>query len=104
MIKTVLGATAMALAITFVAGFAHAGPIGNACMKSDRKAANSAVCGCIQKVADASLRNSDQRRIAGFMVDPQKAQDVKMSKSDSDDAFWERYKVFGEQAELFCAR
>lgn len=103
MMKTVLGATAVALAITVVAGMAQAGPIGNACLKSDRKAATRSLCGCIQQVADASLRGSDQRRIAGFMADPQKAQDVKMSKSDSDDAFWDRYKIFSEQAQMVCA-
>lgn len=79
------------------------GPIENACLRSDRKQASRQLCGCIQQVADMTLRGSDQRRVAGFFRDPDKAQDVKMSTRSSDDAFWERYQAFGEQAEAFCA-
>lgn len=103
MIKTVLGATAMALVISFVAGFAHAGPIGNACMKSDRKAVNSALCGCIQQAADMTLSTGDQRRVAKFFNDPEAVQKVKLSDTDSDDAFWKRYRNFSDTAQGVCA-
>jgi hypothetical protein len=103
MIKTVLGATAVALAISFVAGFAHAGPIGNACMKSDRKAVSRALCGCIDQAADMTLSPSDQRRVAKFFNDPEAVQKVKLSDTTNDDEFWKRYRNFGDTAQAFCA-
>ena len=92
--------TALALAI---AAPSFAGPIESACLRSDRKAANRTLCGCIQQVADMTLRGGDQRRAAAFFRDPDKAQQVKMSKRNNDDAFWDRYRAFGEQAEAYCA-
>ena len=92
-----LAVSATVLLATAAPSFA--GPIENACLRSNRKEASRALCGCIQQVADMTLRGGDQRRAAGFFKDPDKAQQVKMSKRDSDDAFWERYKAFGEQAE-----
>ena len=82
---------------------ALAGPIETACNRSDRQAASRSLCDCIDKVADMSLRGNDQKRVASFFKDPEKAQEVKMSKRDSDDAFWDRYKAFGAQAEAYCA-
>jgi hypothetical protein len=79
------------------------GPIQSACLNSGRSQASRQLCGCIQQVADMTLRGSDQRRAASFFRDPERAQKVKMSKSAADDAFWERYSAFGEQAEAFCA-
>ena len=102
MIKTVLGATAVALAISFLAGFAHAGPIGNACMKSDRKAASRALCGCIEQAADMTLSGEDQRRVAKFFNDPEAVQKVKLSDTDRDDEFWKRYRSFGDTAQALC--
>jgi hypothetical protein len=95
-------AVCTAFALTFAAP-SFAGPIESACLRSDRKAANRALCGCIQQVADMTLRGGDQRRAASFFRDPDKAQQVKMSKRDNDDAFWDRYKSFGDQAEAYCA-
>lgn len=92
--------TAFAIAI---AAPVVAGPIESACLRSDRQQANRQLCDCIQQVADMTLRGTDQRRAASFFRDPEKAQKVKMSKSATDDAFWERYQAFGEQAEAFCA-
>lgn len=80
-----------------------AGPIERACLNSDRRAANRQVCGCIQQVADMTLRGADQRRAARFFADPDSAQDVRMSKSDRDNEFWDRYKAFGAAAESQCA-
>ena len=41
---------------------ASAGPIESACMRSGREAASRALCGCIQQVADMTLKGGDQRR------------------------------------------
>jgi hypothetical protein len=102
MTKPILLATCVAFALPLLATAAAAGPIERACLRSDRDAANRAMCGCIQDVADQTLRGSDQRRAATFFKDPDKAHKVWMSKSKSDDAFWERYKAFGAQAEAYC--
>lgn len=98
------------LTAAFAAGFAalgalaaSAGPIDNACMRSGRDAANRALCGCIQQVADMVLNGSDQRRAAKFFSNPDMAHKVWVSQSAADDAFWERYKNFGSMAEAYCA-
>lgn len=96
--KTILLAAGLAV----LSSAAFAGPIDKACIRSDRKASNRSLCGCIQQVADMTLSNSDQRRAATFFSDPEKAHKVWMSKSRGDDAFWDRYKAFGEQAEAYC--
>jgi len=101
--KTIPGATAVALAMTVLAGAAIAGPIGNACMKSDRKAVNSALCSCIEQAADMTLSAGDQRRVAKFFNDPEAVQKVKLSDTDSDDAFWKRYRNFSDTAQGVCA-
>jgi hypothetical protein len=100
MTKTLIAATLLALALPMAA---MAGPIENACNKSDRKASNRALCGCIQQVADMTLRSGDQRKAAAFFKDPDQAQKVRMSKRDSDNEFWARYKNFGETAAAYCA-
>ena len=104
MMKPVLLAASAALVFAMSGGFAAAGPIERACMGSERKAANRAVCSCVQQVADMTLRGGDQRKAASFFKDPDRAQKVRMSKSDNDNDFWRRYKAFGEQAEVYCAR
>jgi hypothetical protein len=91
-----------AVGLTFVASSAMAGPISNACMQSNRTSASNSLCACIQRVADGTLRGSDQRRAASFFRDPDKAQQVRMSKSRNENAFWARYKLFGQQAESSC--
>lgn len=103
MSKTVIWAGLAALVMTFTAGEVLAGPISNACMKSARRAASPALCGCIQQVADAMLPGADQRRAATFFRDPDKAQQVFLSQKRADDAFWERYKAFGARAEASCS-
>ena len=95
------GITAVAMMV--LAGAAQAGPISSACNMSSRSAATPGLCGCIQRVADQTLRSSaDQRRVATFFRDPDKAQVVRMSQRQSDDAFWERYVAFGQRAEASC--
>lgn len=102
MIRPILLAAAAALAIPVLSPMtAEAGPIRNACLRTDK--GNRSVCSCIQQVADMTLRGADQRRAAKFFSDPDKAQDTFLSQRASDDAFWERYKAFGAQAEAYCA-
>ena len=91
-------------AVILTAPLAVAGPIDNACVRSERGARNPALCGCIQQVADMTLSRADQRRAAVFFRDAQQAQDVRMSKSGADNQFWGRYKNFAATAEAYCAR
>lgn len=100
--RAILTSVALCATIIIPAG-ALAGPIEAACMSSDRRAANRALCGCIQQAADMTLRGADQRKAARFFRDPDRAQQVRMSKSDSDNEFWARYRSFGAAAETLCA-
>lgn len=93
-----------AAAVILTTPLAIAGPIDSACVKSDRSARSGRLCGCIQQVADQTLSRSDQRRAARFFRDAEEAQQVRMSKSSADNAFWARYKRFAATAEAYCAR
>ncbi|MFZ5749948.1 MAG: hypothetical protein ACOY5U_02660 [Pseudomonadota bacterium] len=84
------------------AGPALAGPIEAACLRSERSGGNRAICGCIQQVADMTLTGSDQRLAARFFSDPDRAQEIRQSDRRSHEAFWERYRNFGETAEVYC--
>ena len=86
-----------------MADVASAGPIQNACLQAGRQGASPALCGCIQQVADITLQGSDQRRAAAFFKNPDKAQAAHMSRTQDDDAFWQRYVIFGQQAEIACS-
>jgi hypothetical protein len=82
---------------------AWAGPIERACNRSDRDGATRRMCSCIQSVADQNLSGGDQRRAAAFFSDPDRAQDVRVSDTARDEAFWQRYVAFGELAEAYCS-
>lgn len=101
--KQTIRVAAAALLVPLMMTIAQADAIERACNRSDRDAANRAVCACIQQVADTSLSSADQRRAAGFFNNPDKAQDVRLSDTTRDDAFWERYMAFGQKAEAYCA-
>lgn len=103
MTKILIGAAFAAVSLICVAGNAAAGPIEGACLQSNRSAANRSLCSCIQQVADITLGGSDQRLAASFFKDPDKAQKIRTSQNQRDDAFWQRYTVFGQQAKLACA-
>ncbi|MEM7471289.1 MAG: hypothetical protein AAF340_08050 [Pseudomonadota bacterium] len=79
------------------------GPISAACNRSDRRNANPRICGCAQTMADRNLSDSDQRLAASFFSEPQKAQDIRQSDRASNEAFWNRYKVFIADSERYCA-
>lgn len=83
---------------------AMAGPIENACNRSDRDGASRQLCRCIDSVARHTLTYGEQRRAARFFANPDEAQRVRMSPSDTDNAFWRRYRAFGVEAERNCAR
>jgi phytoene dehydrogenase-like protein len=78
------------------------GPISKACMSSDRKARNSALCGCIQTVANQDLSGRDQRLAVSFYRDPHRAQEVRQSDRPGDESFWLRYKTYAERSEQLC--
>ena len=83
-------------------GAAVAGPIEQACLRSDRQSVSLSACTCIQGVADFTLEARDQRKVAGFFKDPERAEKARASDSKADEAFWMRYESFGTQAELYC--
>jgi len=85
-----------------VAAPVEASAIERACLSSER-GGNRALCSCIQRAADRTLNSRDQRTAARFFRDPDRAQQIRMSKRDSDRAFWERYRAFGYFAEVSCA-
>lgn len=89
-------------AVVLTAPLAIAGPIDSACVKSDRARGNKPLCSCIQQVAHQTLSRGDQRLAASFFRDPHRAQEVRMSKRDNDNAFWARYKRFAATAEAYC--
>lgn len=93
---------AAAVLVGVVASPLFANQIERACMKSERSGGNRAVCGCIQDAANLTLTSKDQRLAASFFADPDRAQEIRQSKRSSHETFWQRYKNFGQTAELFC--
>lgn len=79
------------------------GPISRACMSAGRKQASRVRCGCVQAVADQSLTAADQRRGARFFGDPHKAQETRQSDNPANEAFWLRWKAFGQSAGRICS-
>lgn len=94
---------AIAAAISLAASATvQAGTIERACLKSDRKAANRALCGCIQDAADITLNNRDQRLAAKLFKKPEMAQEIRQSDRLAYEVFWKKYKAFGETAQVYC--
>ena len=93
---------AIAAALAAFPALAEAGAIERACIQSSRAQASFGLCGCIQRVADATLSGRDQRVAAKFFSDPHQAQVVRQSSKRSDSIFWQRYKQFGAVAESYC--
>jgi hypothetical protein len=101
--KSIFAGITFALLLPVMTSMAQAGPIENACVRSDRRQASAALCRCIDSVAQQTLTRSEQRRAASFFRDPDLAQEVRMSKREADNAFWQRYRAFGQTAEQYCA-
>ena len=76
--------------------------IRKACQKSGRPAATREMCSCIQRVANIRLKRRDQRLAASFFKTPHKAQVIRQSDRPSNEAFWLRYKAWGQAAEKSC--
>ncbi len=79
------------------------GPIHNACMKSGRKQASAARCGCIQAVADKELSSSEQRRGVRVFSDPHSLPEARQSDRKSDNDFWAVWKAYGQTASTLCS-
>lgn len=99
--KTTL--TAALVAVFTLSDPVYSGPIENACLKADRKAANRSLCACIQSVANTTLSRSEQKRAAKFFKDPHMAQETRQSDRSSDERFWQAYKQFGVSAQRSCS-
>lgn len=93
----------LGLGLAVLAGAAQADVIQQACLASDRSARNTALCGCIQQVADITLSQGDQRRAAKFFRNPDLAQETRQASDGSRIDFWDRYKNFGDTAEAYCS-
>lgn len=100
--KHILSLAVVAM-VTLAPVAAFAGPIETACNRSERQQANRQLCRCIDAAADRTLTRSEQRRAARFFSDPDEAQEVRMSPTPEDNAFWARYRAFGELAEQMCS-
>lgn len=94
---------ALALGLILTPSFAAASVIERACMKADRPAATTSLCGCIQQVADTTLTRSEQRKAAKFFKDPHAAQEMRQSDRASHEEFWQRYRGFTDTAALTCS-
>jgi len=77
--------------------------IEEACIASERANSDRQLCQCIQKAADLTLSDRDQRLAATFFENPHRSQEIRQSDSRRNEAFWERYKNFGETAEALCS-
>lgn len=78
------------------------GDVGKACIAADRQSASPALCSCVQQAANITLGRADQRLAAKFFKEPHLAQETRQSDNRSDEAFWQRYKVFSSTAEQMC--
>jgi len=79
------------------------GLIERACITSDRRAANSQICSCVQQTADLTLSRSDQQLAVTFYKDPHQAQVIRQSDRASHEAFWQRYKAYAATARDYCS-
>ena len=93
---------AVAVTAAILANPLFAEQIERACLNSERSSGNRALCGCIQDAANLTLTSRDQRMAAEFFDDPHRAQEIRQSDRRSHEAFWQRYKNFGQTAEIFC--
>jgi len=94
---------ALALILGALASPLFAAQIERACMKSERSYGQRSLCGCIQDAANLTLTSGDQRLAASFFKDPDRAQAIRQSDRPAHEAFWQRYKNFGQTAEHFCS-
>lgn len=89
--------------VAVLAGPAGAADIRDACMTASERRGNPRLCACIQMAADRTLTRSDQKLAASFFRDPDRAEEMRMSKRRAHEAFWERYEAFGAFAASICS-
>jgi hypothetical protein len=94
---------ALSLAVVFGPASVSANPIERACVQSDRPGASRSLCRCIGQAADRTLSRSDMREGARFFTDPARAQEIQLSDTRRNDAFWSRWQEFGDTAEALCS-
>lgn len=92
-----------AVAAVVWAGAAQAGVIERECLLAPRAGGDAALCACVQRVADATLSPGDQRQVARFLRDPERAEQVRRRDDAGAEAFWARFTAFGAAAERDCA-
>ena len=80
-----------------------ANPVERACMRSGQVAASPSLCACIGSAARDTLTYREQRQAARLFSDPDEAEALRMSSNRRDEAFWDRYRAFGETAEAMCS-
>lgn len=80
-----------------------ANPVERACIRSGHSAATLSLCACIGSAARETLSYSEQRQAARLFRDPDQAEQLRMSANRRDEAFWDRYRRFGEIAEARCS-
>lgn len=78
------------------------GPIASACLVSGRRDASPALCGCVQAAANLTLSPDDQRRSSRYFSEPDLLQEVKVSDSVKNEAFWDRWIAFRDRANSMC--
>lgn len=88
--------------VSSISNLYSTGPIQRACMRADRRAANRALCGCVQAAANSVLSSGEQSRAVKFFKDPHHAQEIRQSDRSRDEAYWQRYKRFVAVAERSC--
>ncbi|MDP2061641.1 MAG: hypothetical protein Q8Q63_08970 [Phaeovulum sp.] len=76
--------------------------MGDACLALTSAQPGIVLCGCLQFIADQELGRADQRRVAGFFADPNKAEAARRSTRPDDREFWARYSAFIVNAEALC--
>jgi hypothetical protein len=91
------------LAVGVFAPAAFANPIERACLQSDRPGATRQLCRCIGEAANMTLSPTDMREGARFFRDPGRAQEIQLSDTRRNDAFWSRWQQFGRTAEELCS-
>ena len=78
------------------------GDISRACLAADRSAASVQLCSCVQSVANQTLSARDRARVVTFFENPEIANDVKISDTWANDAFWDRYRAFISASRQAC--
>jgi hypothetical protein len=95
--------SAISVAVVFGPLSVSANPIEQACVRSDRPGVSNELCRCIGGAADMTLTQSDMREGARFFRDPGRAQEIQLSDTRRNDAFWSRWQRFAETAEQLCS-